>query len=188
MKGLSVTKTQVPPTRSLYRKIEIVLSEARKGVARSKDDLIDIIRASDHMDFYFYKTDEEGHTSTIECSRECVGNVISLCINLKLLEIDTMRPTPAGRKATDPERFAEIIGQRIKERLKELGMSIDAIHDTILKILKQGEGKVLPTADSVFATLGIGKTKKEEDEFRTYLGLLSACGAIKYSRKKLYLP
>jgi hypothetical protein len=176
------------PPRSLYRKIQIVLAEVRKGRNRSGDDLTDQILGRGHLDFTRYQTTQEHATELVPCSRESILRVIETCEKLKLVDSVTFKLTPLGLRAADPRLFDEVLRRSVPAVLNQLGIPMSEIRLTIRDMLAKSNPHSLPTAEAIYERLVSDGNVRSREEFKSYLSLLGACNGIAFSRKKIYLP
>ncbi len=176
-----------PPSspRSVYRKIGIVLAEARRGSAHSLQALAEQILHSGHRDFKRPILTASGRKDSKPCSEESVLRVVSLCVDLGFLSSITARLTSAGIKATASSEFNESLKDALKESLLQKGVSVTKLKKIISDIFSACRADVLPTWDTICERLD---GALDQVTTRTYLGLLASSGGIAFSRKKIYLP
>jgi hypothetical protein len=176
-------KVVQPSPRSLYRKIQRVLSEARKGKARSLDDLRSQIDKAGHLDFTRYAV-LKGKTTVVPCSVDTIGRVVDMCVTLKLLT-DGAALTQRGATAARTERFDEAMRLALESRLGEIGAPLATVRTVVRNMLSSGNHDSLPTWDQILRRLDNAPRRQE---FKNLLGLLAACGGIATCRRKIYLP
>jgi hypothetical protein len=183
MLNRKVASSPIPqsPPRSLYRKIQRVISEARKGKARSIEQLIVNIDKAGHLDFTRYGQ-VDGRPAVLPCSAETIARVVNLCIALKLLT-EAGALTQQGTIAAQPDQFNAALRPAIESRLAILGAPMSRVRQIAADILAAARHDVLPTWDEMFQRLD---SNVKRLEFKDLLGLLAACGGIKFSRKKIY--
>jgi len=146
--------------RSLYYKALVVLQQSRKGRHSSVAELINQIHARHPLCFvYNRRVEEDGELVLVSsCSRDSIARAIRLCTDLGMLEPNTGDPTSAGLRAANETAFPEVMKRR---------------------------PPLAPTVDNIStATHGIVPLGKLSE----CLNLLSECGALTASRKKIYLP
>lgn len=173
------------PGRSLYRKIRVVIEEARRGKCSSVDDLVDSIIKKAPLDFTYYRVDNQGRVTVVPCTVQSVRRVSSICLDLGLIESESGRLTETGMKAVNSKYFDRVLRQRITGSLAKRGVPVDQINKVIREILETATTEMIPTWDKIRERLSSPPQKKT---FRSYLTLLSECEGIGYSRKKIYLP
>jgi hypothetical protein len=179
----------VAPPRSLYRKIQRVLEEARKEKAESKEDLVELISKRGHLDFTYLKSSPGGGAKPAACKLESIRHIIEMCALFGLMDQEEFRLTPRGLRALEsPTQFDRELRHALLKRLEQIGAPMALIHDTITRLLLDRRGNILPTWDAIYGQLNLSPEKCAKHEFHQYLSLLSACKGISSSRKKIYLP
>lgn len=187
----TATDAPVVPPRSLYRKIQIVLAEARASETESIDALIQKIEGRGHLDFTRYEVGKDQKVRVVGCSHGTIEHAIDICAYLELLELrgtgstKLVKLTPMGRRATDPKYFNQVVRQAITDALSRSGVSVQRIRQAIGEIFSQCQTDMLPTWDNICRTIG---TSIRPKDFHEYLTLLGAVQGIAYTRKKIYLP
>jgi len=185
--SLRTSRASAAPPRSVYRKIQIALSEARRSKADSLQALVTQIRQRGHLDFTCFKV-IDGSVETVSCSEGAVFRTVKLCVDLGLIDDTDGRLTKHGMAAADPDKFDKVMRRLLTGALKRFGTPLDGIRGVISDLLANYEANVLPTWEAVYDRLGAPGGNAGRDTFRIYLSLLSACQGIDYSRKKIYLP
>ena len=175
----------MPGDRSLYRKMQVVLDEARSGGHRSLDGLIDGLLAKGPLNFEYRGRDPASGQKRLRCSRNSVTRAIPLCCDMGLVNGETDRLTRSGMVAVDRGRFDDVVAARVADRLDELGVSVKKMEAVITDKLLRASRPILPTSDALYDALG---RLLRECEFRTYLNLLGRCGGIRTSQSRIYLP
>src|SRR2546427_634799 len=107
-------------TRSLYRKIEIVVAEAHRTAAASLDQLVMTIGKGGDLDFTCYRANSSGKVTLETCSTQSIRNVGAMCVELGLLD-QGGRLTAQGAKATNSKYFDEILAHAIKRTFQKRG-------------------------------------------------------------------
>jgi hypothetical protein len=182
----AIVKSAAP--RSLYRKIQIVLAESRRGRAKSRKDLVEQIERRGHADFTRYRVAEDYSVHLVPCSPESIDRVVATCVSLGLVDKDTAALTDRGLKAADPQQFDKALRQAIMSTLASLGAPLPQIKQLVSQLLASAGSGPLPTWDALYDGLNLEGGGNIRKTFRSYLSLLAECGGIAYSRKKLYLP
>lgn len=172
-----------PPPRSLYRKIQRLLVEARKGKPSSREQLLRAIDRAGHLDFTRYAS-IDGVKAVVPCSRASIERVLDLCVVLGFMGDDGGLGR-SGASAADPERFNNALRSAVEKRLSEIGAPVAKVRDTARRVLAQASGDVLPTIDALSEVLTEPAKRRE---FCELIGLLAAAGGISFSRRKIYLP
>lgn len=175
------------PPRSVYRKVQVVLKEARRRKSASVDDLVGAIDKRGHLDFTYYST-ESGPAKVIPCERRAIRRIVNMCAFLRFIDESSAQLTREGLRACNPERFDEMMVRAIRRGMRQLGTSVDEVKRVVQDLLVNFDGESLPTWDAIYDRLGCAQDGRAKKRFRTYLSLLSVCNGIRYSRKKIYLP
>jgi len=176
-----------PPPRSLYRKIQLVLSEAQRRRTSSVPALIEQIQRRGHVDFTRYRVRPGGTVQVVPCSSDSITRVVEICIDLGLLD-QSSAPTGRGKQAVASKHFDPVLRNALEHGLDRLGMPLNAIHAASEQLLRNASTGNVPTWDAIYEHLGGNNNGRIRDRFRCYLALLSVCSGIKFSRKKIYLP
>jgi len=177
------------PPRSLYRKVQLVIDEARKEETNSLEDLVEHISKRGHLDFTYFKVSSVGPAKLAPSRLESIRKVVNMCVTLGLVDGENGRLTSRGLKAADSlDQFNYELRKSINSKLKQMDAPFDEIQKSIIDLLINHKGKVLPTWDIIYQKLEISSEQCRKKDFNTYLNLLSACNGINYSRKKIYLP
>jgi hypothetical protein len=186
---MSTRSVVVAPPRSLYRKIQRVIEEARKEKAESKEDLAKLISGRGHLDFTYLKSSPGGGAKPAACKLESIQHVIEMCVLFNLIEDEKFRLTPRGLRAVESlTQFDRELRQALLKQLEQIEAPMALIHETITRLLLDQRGSILPTWDAIYEQLGLSPKKCTKHVFHQYLSLLSACKGIGSSRKKIYLP
>lgn len=182
------TETAVATPRSMYRKIQIVLAEARRDQCHSFEDLVEQIDRRGHLDFSRYQIGQDHSVDLVPCSKESIRRIVDLCDTLGLIDKTIGKLTQSGMRAADSRHFDETMRKSLVDTLERFGTSLQEVKKVISDLLTSCNAKVLPTWDVIYDRIGSPGGKGGKDKFRTYLSLLSACKGITYSRRKIYLP
>jgi hypothetical protein len=191
---MTKTKTNesraVPPPRSVYRKIQIILKEARKAKSESIEALIESVRSRGELDFTCCRANEEGVIGPVPCSLDSVARVVTVCRDLGLIQDSDGKPklTADGLKAVDVKYFDGVMRRVLAKALKNFGTPVEAIRKAASDLLSQEGELVLPTWESLYDRLALTEDGRSRENFRIYLGLLAGCQGIDYSMKKTSLP
>jgi len=185
---ISPRRNPVVPPRSLYRKIQSVIEEARRGRVTSKEDLIEKIESRGYVDFTRYRLGPGRAVEVVPCSREAVSRVVDTCVSLGMIDDATGKLTRDGVKASDPSEFEGIMRRLVAQGLSLLDAPLPNISRAITQLLTGYSHETLPTWDAIYERLGISGRRFHKETFRSYLTLLSLCHGISFSRKKIYLP
>lgn len=175
---------KLPPPRSLYRKIQRVLAEARKGQAGGIAALVAQIDRAGHLDFTRFDTSQD-KVRVVPCSIQSIQRVVAVCQSLRLLT-QAGSLTKSGSVAADPARFDAAIRPCIEVRLQEIGAPLARVRKVAAEVLTKSTAAELPTWDGILKRLANDVTSPKE--FKDLLSLLAACGGIATSRRKIYLP
>lgn len=173
----------VPPRRSIYRKLQIVLAELRKSRSSSEDDLIQRIRKAGHEDFTAYVKGEPK-----PCSEEAVKHVLKLAKELRLLDPVTCSLTTKGEKAADLKSFDGVIRRSLQDFLSEMGSPLEKLIALTTQLLSRHSSQTLPTWDVLFERILPDADSRTKKRFQEALSLLSMTGGIRFTRRKIYLP
>lgn len=172
-----------PPTRSLYRKIYLVLIETRKGRFRTIESLIKYFTTSMPNDFTRYK-----ESKPVALSQKTIEAVVLLTEELGFINTNSMILTQAGEKATNSNQFPFALRKALINCLEKIDIPIKRIKDGLIEIYSDIENNQVPTWDIIYSKLGSEDTKILKKKFQTYMSLLSMCEGINFTRKKIYLP
>ncbi len=176
------------PPRSLYRKIQSVLDEARRGRSGSREGLINSIESRGYVDFTRYRVKPDRTVDVVPCSKEAIARAVDVCVSLSLLDGLTGKLTREGMKASDPSEFDIAMRHALTSGFSVLGAPLSDIRKTITDLLTKYDNATLPTWEAIYDRLAISTGAAHREKFRTYLTLLSLCHGISFSRKKIYLP
>ena len=176
------------PPRSLYRKIQSVLDEARRGQSGSREGLIDSIESRGYVDFTRYRVKADRTVDVVPCSKEAIARAVDTCVSLGLLDGSTGKPTREGAKASDPSEFEGVMRHALTSGFVVLGAPLSNIRKATADLLTKYDHETLPTWDAIYDRLGVSGGGPHKETFRSYLTLLSLCHGISFSRKKIYLP
>lgn len=178
-------KQRGTPPRSLYRKIHLVLLEARRGKANSPKELSVQIRKRGHRDFTRPQLQPGHGVKSVPCSEESILRVVKLCVAIGLIDRLSANLTKAGTRAIDQARFDDVLRHQLTTALSDLGVPLYKIKGLASQALSEGKLESMPTWNSLLSRLS---DSVDGRKFRTYLSLLGACEGISYSLKKIYLP
>jgi len=173
------------PQRSVYRKLRTVLQTARRGKWMTTEQLIEALLSEGSTEFTRYKV-SRGKVSLVPCSVLVIRRMVHVARDLDLLS-EAGRLTVAGRRAVDDSAgFDGVVAAAVLERLRSLGVSRSALDERIRLGLTRPTIESLPTLDNV--VMDLMKLGGSRRHLRLYLQLLAACGAVRTTRKKLFLP
>lgn len=173
----------VPPPRSLYRKIQLVLAEARRGEVNSIDELGERVYSRGHFDFTYFVTGAK----VVPSKAKSIKRIVRICQRLGFIKMSTGEVTTSGLKATSPDEYDRELRNAIKRVLKELGAPIEDIRKGILDVLIRHKGKKVPSWDVIYNELDLSKNGLARVDFHMYLNLLAAANGIGYCQRKIYL-
>ena len=172
--------------RSLYRKIQEILSVARSVKPSSLAELVERTVESPHDMFKTMQYDAGEDEMSLQVSLRVIRSTIKICVYLDLIEAHPDRSgqlTSFGREAARRTRFDSVVSERIRLRMTEGGVRLDKMNQLIAKGLK-ATPVVLPTAGCLWEG---GGAEMSKGRFNTLLTLLTYCGDTESSQSKIYL-
>jgi hypothetical protein len=172
----------MPSSRSLYRKIHIILQVAQVADHRSLPELRDAVRQDGSPSFVTARYDADIDDFVEDLSDRSIGRAVTICANLGLLN-DEGGLTSAGRRALTRRRFDLVLAEQVGDFLAQHGVEVDDLNATITRGLNS-QPVALPTARHLWESSG--KTIRY-GTFAAMLNLLSAAGGARDTRGKLYL-
>jgi len=176
----------MPSERILYRKIQVVLDEARRDQASTLEELAENIQKRSPLNFTYFNV-RLGKRAVVEvCKTETIRKTIDICVDLNLINGDTAKLTPWGRKAVDPNYYDSTLRQQLKNALERFDVGVVKIEKTIQKMLAEAKPDRIPTWDAISDEFNL--KSRDREKFHSFLTLLGMCKGITYSLKKIYLP
>ena len=173
--------------KSLYRKVQVVLEYAKEGKHTNKDSLLAFVERSKPTNFLTSWRNRETDIIEHRYSVNSIERAIRICVDLKLLEDETMALTSHGRSATDPRRFPTIVGNSAKEYLEASGISFASILNSINATLHSDKPHP-PTSEEIWEHLGQPEGIINREDFQRLLTLLGQCQILSISQKRIFLP
>ena len=177
----------MPGERTPYRKIQVVLDYAKEGKHQDVDTLVRLVTAGRPTNFVYFYRDRVSDEIKFRYSKASVERTVHLCIDLGLLSPGAVTLNKTGLNATDPRRFATIVGACARECLGKRGVPLEAIHLAIEALLC-GKHRVPPTADQVWNNLRQQGGTLDFEEFRRLMALMGQCGVLLMTQRRIYLP
>jgi hypothetical protein len=177
--------TNMAHERSLFRKVQLVLEYCQARKHNTIPDLKKIIKTKSPVNFAYYKTDDATGERKIEPSTNSINTAVNLCVGFGLVEPNTGHLTKLGVSATDPTRYARIMGACAVDILAKKGIALDKIESIISTNLLQHKPPIPPTAREIWDHLRPQLTFRE---FTPYMNILGLAGILTVVQKKVYLP
>ena len=177
----------MPGERSLYCKIQVVLDYAKQGNHTNLATLVNIIHTHVPVNFVHYWRDRTTDKVKYKCSEDSIEETVDLCVDLGLLNKDNLKMSKRGLNATDPRRYALILGASAEELLAKYGITLSMIYSSIMTLL-HGEHATPPTVDEIWHHLNPAENRIKFNKFRQLMGLFGYCGVLRMLQKRIYLP
>ncbi len=174
------------PERSLYRKIQVILDEARKMDHSSTESLVKNILRMGYLNFTYFEVEKSGKAVPRTVKKETVKKVIETCIHLDLLTSGTAELTKVGHRAVERDLFNNTLRNQLKKAFRSMGCPVELIFDKSAAILSNRGEMSVSTWETIFRDLSLDSSNKKR--FHEYLNLFALCGGIEYSQKRIFLP
>jgi hypothetical protein len=162
------------------------LETARQQRVSSLEELSGIVSKSGDTEFTRYGRDSGGEVRLLRCSPATVYRVVALAHDLGFLNESGVLTAAGVSALSDANSFDSALGQSLLRNMKGFGIQISEVNAFIREALIRSAPESLPTLDNIvnFSSTDGAPAKVT----RTYFQLLSACGAMRTVRKKLFLP
>jgi hypothetical protein len=165
----------------------VILEYAKEGKHQDKKSLIEYIESNKPTNFLSSWRNRETDIIEHRYSTNSIERAIKICVDLKLLQGESMVLTPHGRSATDPRRFPTIVGGSVRELLESLGIPFNLILNSIRSILHSDQPRP-STSEEIWNQLGRPAETINEEEFQSLLALLGQCHILSVTQKRMFLP
>lgn len=175
----------MPSERSVFRKVQIILEYCQPNRHKSIDELVDLIVRRSPASFVYYRSDAESEEIRAIASPKSIMHAIELAIELGLINENSGHLTKLGVSATDPRRFSRIVGNQTVELLKNKGLPLEKIEQTIFEKFLQSRPPLPPTMKRIWEALA---TEVKIRDFASYLNILGLTGILSVEQKRIYLP
>ena len=171
--------------KSLYRKTQVLLLYAGEADRVGENDLLDLINRRQPTNFIYAWRDKKTDEIKRRVSEKSVLYALRLCQRLKLLTVGEIRLTRTGRSATDPRRYPAVLGRQVVQLLETAGVGVDDIFKVSRRLLTH-RMPVPPTSAAIWD--GLACDDLDFLDFNRLLSLLSDCGVLVVTQRRLYLP
>lgn len=175
------------PPRSLYRKIGIVLSHAKRSRVSSVDALAVEILAEGQQDFTYFARGARGKIEVKACAGPVVRRVVDMAIEMGLLGPNGVLTDEGRAAAQNDDQFDKAVRQGVAKMLQECGLSLKRIRLESGEMLKAYPQSELPTNRGLYAKVAAAGGSCSVDTFSRLMTLLEHANGLKTSRKKLLL-
>jgi hypothetical protein len=172
----------MPSSRSIYRKVQLVLQYAKAADCTSISDLENSIRAENPLAFHTRRFDRKKDFFVTIISEKSIHSAVKFCRELKLIK-ENGSLTAEGRQATRQSKFEEVVSNQILSHFRNVEINIDNLNANIIANL-QLKTPVLPTCKELWSLI---TAKIDYAKFSTMLNLLAQCGFAESSQRKVYL-
>ncbi|MBU4288358.1 MAG: hypothetical protein KKI12_09335 [Proteobacteria bacterium] len=173
----------MPSESSIYRKIQVIIEDAKSVNPSSMSNFCDKIKTLGHVSFLARRYDSERDEIIQFISVRSIQKTLRLCQILGLIDGEG-RLTSQGRQAVQKTRFDKIVAEQIRILLQRNGIRLAEINNNISKKL-MATPPILPTCKEIW-------TEIENEEinyslFSRLMTLLGHCGGAHSSQSKIYL-
>lgn len=167
--------------RSLYRKIQVVLSLAKAVDIGSISELYTAVAAQRPPNFLTKQYDSAHDELTLDVSKRGVRRAVNICRRLGLLD-EAGGLTETGKQALKAAHFDRIVSNQIRTLFRERGIGRSALNEIIRKCLRS-DPVTMPTTSELWE-----RTNSEISLmlFSQMLTLLSQCGEAQSFQRKIY--
>lgn len=172
----------MPSERSIYRKIQEVLSVTKAKKVSSLQELRAVIAEQPGDMFKTQQYNQRTDKVVPKVSIRVIGQAVRICHLLELID-DEGTLTDIGRQAFRRARFDKIVANQVRARLKEYRVNLSHLNRVITEGFQE-RPPVLPTS-MVLWEAGGGDMPK--GLFTKFLTLLAHCGRAESSQSKVYL-
>ncbi|MBU4319655.1 MAG: hypothetical protein KJ739_00990 [Nitrospinae bacterium] len=170
--------------RSIYRKVQVVLDSAKSGKTKSLQELEENIVSLSPINFSYTIMDKKRGKRVPHCSTDSVHKIVSLCIDLELVN-EKGKLTDIGINLLDQDKFEKVLSKQVLIFLKNTGITLEKMSETIKADMLQSDPVILPTSEAIWNALD---QPVPLERFSVLLTLLGQCNTITTSRRKLFLP
>jgi hypothetical protein len=175
----------MPSERSIFRKVQVILEYCQPNKHKSIEELVDLIERRAPASFVYHRFDVESEEVKTMASHNSIMHAIELAVELGLISETSGHLTKLGVSATDPRRFSRIIGNQTVELLKNKGLPLEKIEQTIFEKFLRSRPPLPPTVKRIWEAL---TTEVKIKDFASYLNILGITEILSVVQKRIYLP